>query len=148
MLGYTPCYQLFVLQLYKLSFICSFIHDYFVIIYLQFIMLWSMYTLFICTNIFPFSYTLVGSLSDEPGFACPDWICFISLTRCLLRTYTLRGVWSFSLLDSGIHIPHAFIYSCDYSLVSYISYSSYSIPYSVSCMNIYMPLQWSWFIIV
>jgi len=49
------------------------------------------YTLFICTSIFPFFYTLIGSLSDDPRFARPDIGCFISLIRCSLRLYASQG---------------------------------------------------------
>ena len=87
MLGYASCHQLFVLQLYKLSFICSFIHDidYSVIIYLQFIML------VLCTHHLyarepsPFLTHSLGCFSDDPEFARPGWI-FSSIVQVFDET--------------------------------------------------------------
>jgi len=44
-----------------------------------------------------FSYTLIGSLSDDPGFTRLDSKCFTSLIRRSLSLYGSWGVWSFSL---------------------------------------------------
>ena len=112
MLGYTSCHQLFVLQLYKLSFICSFIYDYSVIICLQFIMLWYMYKLFICMSTFPFSYTLIRSLPKDSVFASQDIGHFILWSGFIEFVHATRS-WSLSTY-SGIH---AILYSFYYSLI-------------------------------
>ena len=48
-------------------------------------------------HLFPFSYTLIGSLSDDPGFAHPDWM-FDFIDQVFMSSRT----WSFLLFDSGI----------------------------------------------
>ena len=64
------------------------------------------YTLFICTSTFPFSYTLIGSLSDDPEFARPDWM-FHLIDQVFLRS-TLRKDSEF-LFDYGILASPLFI---------------------------------------
>jgi len=44
----------------------------------------------------PFSYTLIGSLSDDPGFARPDWI-LSSIVQVFVETVHVVRIWSFSL---------------------------------------------------
>ena len=70
-----------LLQLFMLSFSYLLLTVYHVII---------MYTLFICTNTFPFSYTLIGSLSEDSEFARPDWIFYFT-DQVLMSSYILRG---------------------------------------------------------
>ena len=56
-----------------------------------------------------FSYTLITSLLMTLNLHVQYWICFISVIKCSMSPCMLRGVWSFSLFDSGILPP---FYSC------------------------------------
>ena len=78
-ISYISFITLFLILVIQLSSIYSF---WYVII---------IYILFICTSTFLSFYTLIGSLSNNPRFAHPDIWCFISLIRCSLRSYALRG---------------------------------------------------------
>ena len=60
-----------------------------------------MYTLFICTSTFPFSYTLIGSLSDYPRFVRSDWM-LSSIDQVFVEIVRFAGTQSFFLFDSGI----------------------------------------------
>jgi len=90
-----------------------------------------MYTLFICTSTFPFSYTLIGSLSDDPEFARLNWMFYL-IDQVVLSLYTLQrpGV-SLYLLVTGILIS---LLSLLISYPLYIAFSCYIIPYSYVIM--------------
>jgi len=78
-----------------------------------------MYTLFICTSTFPFSYTLIKSLSDDPKFARPDTECF-SLFRCLMSCSCCKEPESPSVRSSVFLF--SFIPLISYSLCTSLSY--------------------------
>jgi len=62
----------------------------FLLSHLQFII---MYTLFICTSIPSFSYTLIRSLSDNLEFARPNIGCFIFFDRVFDETGHVARSW-------------------------------------------------------
>ena len=139
MLGYTSWHKLIVYSYFTcllparlfilLLFSCLFIILFSYLMFAVYLVI-LLCTLFICTSSPLYTHTLTRSLSDDPGFARPDIGRLILLFRCSLSSYALRGVWSLSLPDTGILIPLAFLYSCDYSLwFLYITLSFCSISY-------------------
>ena len=91
-----------------------------------------------------FSYTLIRSLSDGPGFARPDIGCFFLLIRSSMRLDMLRGAgvslyifWYFCIffipVDSVVSLLH-------YTLLSIIIPFLYS--YDILCGHLYVVLSW------
>ena len=60
---------------------------------------------------FPFSYALIRSLPDDPGFARPDFGHFIILSGFVETEHVARS-WS-SLFDSGI-LTSFYSYLCTF----------------------------------
>jgi len=94
----------------------------------------SVHFILVCSHIiwtctFPFIYTLIGSLSDDPEFAHPGlWLLHFCWSDIWGEALILRGVqtYSFDLLILSIvltlfFIPH-FFYSFLYSLDPYLFY--------------------------
>ena len=106
------------LQLFYLSFICTFIHV--IVIQCLFIMLFSVcsYLLLFCAHCLHaravlFTHTLTRSLSDDPEFARPEIGRLFLLCRCSMRPYILRGA---DLSPFWVWYPFL-SYSCYYSLI-------------------------------
>ena len=94
------------------------------------------YTLFICTSTFSFSYTLIGLLLTTLDLDVHIG-CFLLLIRCLMSPYALRGVLSFSTYPS-IFI---FLFIPMISIVSWFHIYQlhyYFIPFSSPCVDIYI----------
>ena len=53
-----------------------------------------------------FTHTLTRSLSDDPGFTRPDIGRFVSIARCSMRPYILRGVLGLSLWFWYSHLSY------------------------------------------
>jgi len=95
------------------------------------------YTLFIYTSTFPFSYTLIGLLSDDPEFACPVG-CFLLLIRCSLILY---ASW-----EAGVSLPILVFWASFLFLLFlqfpwfYIITNHYFIPHScvMMCEHLYV----------
>ena len=68
-------------------------------------------------------YTLIGSLSDDPEFACPDWM-LSSIVQVFDETVHDARSWKLSFLDHR--------YSCSLSFLLFLD-SLYSI---ISCHSI------------
>ena len=99
---------------------------------------------------FPFFYTLIRSLPDDPGFARPDTGCFMILIRCSIENGHVARNWSFSLSTLVLLSLFWFLLICSFPDHLYFAFSYYSIPYSyiIMCGHLYMLLQWLWFSIV
>jgi len=132
---------IFQLQFYLWLFCCHLIAMHCVVIYVH--------TVYMHEH-FPFSYTLIRSLPDDPRFARLYIGYFILLIRCSLRSYALRGAGVFSL---PILVFFLSFYSCFYSCIDFIYQTHclilflYFICYH--CVKyLYVILQWYWFIVV
>ena len=156
MLGYTSWHQLIVysciscllsadlLMLLLFSYLSVIsLSCYLFIFCLQFIILWYMYTLFICTSTFSFSYTLTGS-SDNSGFARPDIGCIHFIFQVFDELVASRGVWSFPLL---ILVFLSSFHSCfctflDFCILDLV-FTLILYLYDIMRICLYVILQWS-----
>ena len=154
MLGCTPCYQLFVLQLYKSSFIFSLMYDidYSNIFYLQFIMFYLLFTVYhvviyvhtIYTHehLPLYTHTLIRPLSYGPRFARTDIGRFLILFRRSCDR-TLHEESTVSLTLFLVFLPPFYSYFC-ILLDSYLSHSvfiSVLYLYDIMCGCLYVILQ-------
>jgi len=125
--------------------LCSYFICYICLFPVQFII---MYTLFICTSTFSFSYTLIRSLPDDPEFVRPDTGCFMSLIRYWERIISILRSWSSLLIIFSRYFPSllysiAFMILCIGLILVLFFYLSV-----IMCGCLYVTLQWCWFTIV
>jgi len=69
--------------------------------YFSFILVYSLIhilTYFMHVHLSLLFYTLIGTLSDDPGFARLDWM-FYFIDQVLMSSYASREVWSYTRLD-------------------------------------------------
>jgi len=103
-----------------------------------------MYTLFICTSTFSFSHKLIGSLSDDPRFARPDWM-FYFIVYVFHETVHIARSWSFFysimvfLLSFILAIIFWFLYIrlTFYSISPFIWYHVWTSIYVIAVILIY-----------
>ena len=74
----------------QLSFICNLVHV--IVIQLFFIFSFKLNVILYYARALFFSYTLIRSLLDDPGFVSPDTRYFMLLIRCSIRLDMLRGI--------------------------------------------------------
>ena len=94
-----------------------------------------MYTLFICTSTFFFSYTLIRSLSDNSEFVRSDTECFMLLFRCSMKSYSSRG--------AGVSLFLVLVFLSLLSFCYFLILDIYQIQfqffiYTISCVDAYM----------
>ena len=118
LLGYTPRHLLsvtvilLVLYLYSYSCYCysvAYVSCYLIILYVQLFLL-MLYAPCLYARALPFTHTLTRSLSDDPGFACPD----------IGRLFYCADVqWDCTTCEEpdSLSFILSFLYSCYYSLI-------------------------------
>ena len=149
MLDYTSWHQLFILSVvffftYRLVY---------VIIQLSFIYslscYYNIYTVYMHEHLSPFSYTLIGSLFDDPRFARPDIGCFLYCSggwwdRTYCEELEFFSSWSSVFLFAFILL----FFDSLYIIISYhfVSLFIYYHVWMLICDIAVIMIYYSWFL--